>query len=91
MANSIAQESPRPFPFWPSTPTDRMLIRMELMNDLNKWDNNDPLIAKRMAAALVEVLENQFQLGERIPGQIQDCGIIISDEIPPHDQRIPEN
>lgn len=55
-------EDQKPFPYWPPVPPERELIRNELMTDLNKWDNNNASIAKMVAANLIAVLKEQFEI-----------------------------
>lgn len=53
---------PRPFPYWPPMPTEEEMKRMELMNELNKWANNDPDIAQRAAESLIFLIGKQFNI-----------------------------
>jgi hypothetical protein len=52
----------RPFPYWPPTPTDEEMKRLEIMNELNKWANNDTMLAKRSAETLIVLLAHQFDI-----------------------------
>lgn len=61
----------KPAPFmisYPPYPSEREVKRMEVMMDLNKWDNNDKRIAKRHAETLIELLQDQFLSG---PGDVK--------------------
>jgi hypothetical protein len=53
---------PKPFPYWPTQPTEEELKRMELMLELNKWANNDDDIAQRTAETLILLLSKQFRI-----------------------------
>jgi hypothetical protein len=55
-------EDNKPFPYYPPIPTKEALIRSELSRDLEKWENNNPAIAKDIAASLVKVIQEQFGL-----------------------------
>jgi hypothetical protein len=57
--------APKPFPFYPTQPSEREMLRMELMMELNKWDNNDPDLARRAAETLKYQLKKQFDLNTR--------------------------
>lgn len=52
----------KPFPYYPPTPTEREIIRHELMMELHKWDNNNADIAKRTAQSLIILLQEQFDI-----------------------------
>lgn len=53
---------PKPFPYYPPQPSEEEMKRFEVMNELNKWANNDPFIAKRTAETLIILLANQFDI-----------------------------
>jgi hypothetical protein len=74
-------EPPKSFPYYPPTPPEKQLIRMELMKDLNKWENNDPMIAKRCASALIELLQLQFFGDQFKPGGFQTESIKKEEDI----------
>lgn len=52
----------KPFPYWPAQATPEMLIRTELMMELDKWSNNDPFLAKRCAESFILLLADQFNI-----------------------------
>ena len=56
------KDRPKPFPFYPTEVTMREKVRVELINQLNMWDNNNPIIARRMAETFIELLQEQFGL-----------------------------
>lgn len=56
------QTPPKPFPYWPPTPTPEMQLRSELMLELDKWSNNNPFLAKRSAESLILLLAEQFDI-----------------------------
>ena len=72
----IEQQDPvanRPFPYYPPKPSEEQLVRQHLLDQLNFWDNNDPLIAKRLAQMLVETIQRQFDLLEYEIHSIPPC------------------
>lgn len=56
------QPAPRPFPYWPPVCSEEEMKRVEVMNELNKWANNDPFMAKRSAETLIMLIANQFEV-----------------------------
>lgn len=53
---------PLPFPFYPPHPPVEEMKRMELIMELNKWANNDDVIAKRTAETLILLITDQFKI-----------------------------
>lgn len=56
------QPAPRPFPYFPPIMSEEEMKRMEVINELNKWANNDPFMAKRSAETLIMLIANQFDV-----------------------------
>lgn len=65
---------PRPFPYYPPSPTEEEMKRLELMMELNKWANNDPEIAQRAAETLILLLGKQFNVNVTVMKIETKCG-----------------
>jgi hypothetical protein len=50
------------FPYWPAVVPDNQLHRMELMNQLALWENNNPEVAKEVAQTFINLIKKQFGL-----------------------------
>lgn len=59
---AIPPKTPIVFPFWPSETSIEERTRMELMQQLNMWSNNNPAIAKVTAITLINLIAEQFNI-----------------------------
>lgn len=56
-----------PFMFkYPAYPTERMAVRMEMLRQLDMWENNDTRIAQDLAKSLIDLIIRQFSLDKKI-------------------------